>query len=98
MAGQVSAPQIATRKVRDGAPPIVMVTAYDAPFATIVDAAGVDGIETGSGLVVEDHLGIRHDGAGQAHALAQRGGAGKIILVTRDAHLPGRIEPVDAPA
>jgi NADPH:quinone reductase-like Zn-dependent oxidoreductase len=36
--------------------------------------------------------------AGQAHALAQRGGAGKIILVTRDAHLPGRIEPVDAPA
>ena len=38
----VTVPAIRARKRRDGADPIVMVTAYDEPGARIVDAAGVD--------------------------------------------------------
>jgi 3-methyl-2-oxobutanoate hydroxymethyltransferase len=38
----VSVPSLRARKRRDGATPIVMVTAYDEPGARIVSAAGVD--------------------------------------------------------
>ena len=38
----VTVPQVRGRKRRDGAEPLVMVTAYDEPSARIVDAAGVD--------------------------------------------------------
>ena len=41
-ASRVTVPALRTRKRRDGAEPIVMVTAYDAPSARIVGAAGVD--------------------------------------------------------
>ncbi len=49
---RVTAPQIAARK-GDGSP-IVMVTAYDAPSARTVDAAGADMILVGDtlGMVV----------------------------------------------
>jgi 3-methyl-2-oxobutanoate hydroxymethyltransferase len=40
------------RKVRDGAEPMVMVTAYDAPGARIVDEAGVDLILVGDSLAM----------------------------------------------
>jgi 3-methyl-2-oxobutanoate hydroxymethyltransferase len=52
---RVSAPYIATRKgpIRDGeAAPLVMVTAYDAPSARIVDQAGVDMILVGDTLAM----------------------------------------------
>jgi 3-methyl-2-oxobutanoate hydroxymethyltransferase len=39
---RVSVPGIRSRKRRDGADPIVMITAYDEPGARIVDAGGVD--------------------------------------------------------
>ena len=38
----VTVPGVARRKVRQGDPPLVMVTAYDEPSARLVDAAGVD--------------------------------------------------------
>ncbi|HVB07246.1 MAG TPA: 3-methyl-2-oxobutanoate hydroxymethyltransferase [Acidimicrobiales bacterium] len=50
MSEKVTAPAIAARKRRDGARPIVMVTAYDTPFAGIVDRAGVDAILVGDSV------------------------------------------------
>jgi len=47
MAGQVTVPDIRARKRSRGAEPLVMITAYDAPFARVVDAAGVDVILVG---------------------------------------------------
>ena len=43
----VSVPSLRARKRRDGATPIVMVTAYDEPGARIVSAAGVDILRVG---------------------------------------------------
>lgn len=48
----LTAPSIAARKVRDGAEPLVMVTAYDAPGARQADAAGVDMILVGDSLAM----------------------------------------------
>ena len=48
----LTVPAIASRKVRDGAEPLVMVTAYDAPAARIADAAGVDMILVGDSLAM----------------------------------------------
>ncbi len=50
MAGQVTVPGIRARKRHAGADPVVMITAYDAPFARIVDAAEVDVILVGDTL------------------------------------------------
>jgi len=47
MTVQVTAPDIRARKRSRGADPIVMITAYDAPFAHVVDEAGVDIILVG---------------------------------------------------
>jgi len=46
----VTVPKVRATKVRDGRQPLVMVTAYDAPGARIVDAAGVDLILVGDSL------------------------------------------------
>jgi 3-methyl-2-oxobutanoate hydroxymethyltransferase len=52
-ARSVSAPDISGRKaVRDGTDPLVMVTAYDAPSARVVDAAGADMILVGDSLAM----------------------------------------------
>jgi 3-methyl-2-oxobutanoate hydroxymethyltransferase len=58
----LSAPQIRRRKRRDGAEPLVMVTAYDEPGARYVDAAGVDIILVGDSLanVVLGHADTLH--------------------------------------
>jgi 3-methyl-2-oxobutanoate hydroxymethyltransferase len=50
MREHVTAPSIADRKRVRGAAPIVMVTAYDAPFARVVDDAGVDIILVGDSV------------------------------------------------
>jgi 3-methyl-2-oxobutanoate hydroxymethyltransferase len=50
MRDKVTAPAIRGRKRRDGAAPIVMVTAYDTPGARIVDEAGVDMILVGDSV------------------------------------------------
>jgi len=46
----VTVPSVRARKVRDGHEPLVMVTAYDAPGARVVDAAGVDMILVGDSV------------------------------------------------
>ncbi|HEY4927734.1 MAG TPA: 3-methyl-2-oxobutanoate hydroxymethyltransferase [Acidimicrobiales bacterium] len=46
----VTVPTVRACKVRDGHRPLVMVTAYDAPGAHIVDAAGVDMILVGDSV------------------------------------------------
>ncbi|HEU5151229.1 MAG TPA: 3-methyl-2-oxobutanoate hydroxymethyltransferase [Iamia sp.] len=48
----ITAPAIRAKKVRDGADPLVMVTAYDAPGARIADAGGVDMILVGDSLAM----------------------------------------------
>jgi len=50
MATPMTAPRISEIKRRKGADPIVMVTAYDTPFARIVDEAGVDIILVGDSV------------------------------------------------
>jgi len=52
MSKQVTAPSVQARKVRTGADPLVMVTAYDAPGARIADEAGVDMILVGDSLAM----------------------------------------------
>ncbi len=46
----VTVPRVRGAKRRDGHPPLVMVTAYDAPGARIADAAGVDLILVGDSV------------------------------------------------
>jgi 3-methyl-2-oxobutanoate hydroxymethyltransferase len=46
----LSAPEIRRRKRRDGAEPLVMVTAYDEPGARCADAAGVDVLLVGDSV------------------------------------------------
>ncbi len=48
----MSAPAIATHKVRDGHDPLVMITAYDAPGARIASEAGADLILVGDSLAM----------------------------------------------
>lgn len=50
--GRLTAPAIASRKVRDGADPLVMVTAYDAPGARVSSEAGADVILVGDSLAM----------------------------------------------
>ncbi len=47
---RVTVPMIRTSKRREGHEPLVMITAYDEPFARLVDAAGVDLILVGDSL------------------------------------------------
>src|SRR5215472_9312809 len=49
---KVTVPSVRARKVRDGADPLVMVTAYDAPGARVADDAGVDLILVGDSLAM----------------------------------------------
>ncbi len=48
----VTVPRVAGHKVRDGAVPLVMVTAYDAPGARIAGAAGADLVLVGDSLAM----------------------------------------------
>ena len=50
--GKITAPAIRARKVRDGADPLVMVTAYDAPSAQVVSEAGADLILVGDSVAM----------------------------------------------
>ncbi|MGA2211441.1 MAG: 3-methyl-2-oxobutanoate hydroxymethyltransferase [Acidimicrobiales bacterium] len=50
MSEHVSVPWVQSKKRRHGAAPLVMVTAYDEPWARLVDAAGVDLILVGDTL------------------------------------------------
>ncbi|MGD0741964.1 MAG: 3-methyl-2-oxobutanoate hydroxymethyltransferase [Acidimicrobiales bacterium] len=83
----VTVPAVAARKRARGAIPIVMVTAYDAPFATIVDEAGVDVILVGDSvgntvLGYENSLGV--DMAQMVHHVGAVARAKPAALVVGD--------------
>jgi 3-methyl-2-oxobutanoate hydroxymethyltransferase len=52
MSKKWTAPALAGHKVAAGEPPLVMVTAYDAPSARVADAAGVDVILVGDSVAM----------------------------------------------
>lgn len=52
MGTALTVPAVRATKVRDGAAPLVMVTAYDAPGARLADAAGVDMLLVGDSLAM----------------------------------------------
>ena len=52
MAQTLTVPDVRDRKVAKGCAPLVMVTAYDAPGARIVDAAGVDLVLVGDSVAM----------------------------------------------
>jgi len=83
----VSVPHVAASKVRAGADPLVMVTAYDAPSARVADAAGVDMILVGDSLAMvvlgyEDTLQVTV--ADMAHHVAAVARAKPAALVVGD--------------
>ena len=47
-----TAPTLAAYKAGEGKPPLVMVTAYDAPSARVADAAGVDLVLVGDSVAM----------------------------------------------
>jgi 3-methyl-2-oxobutanoate hydroxymethyltransferase len=78
MRTQLTAPAIRARKVRDGAAPLVMVTAYDAPGARMVDEAGIDLILVGDSLAMvvlgyDDTLQVTVDDIAHHTAAVARG-------------------------
>ena len=52
MGTRTTVPAVRGRKIAAGSPPLVMVTAYDAPWARVVDAAGADIILVGDSLAM----------------------------------------------
>jgi 3-methyl-2-oxobutanoate hydroxymethyltransferase len=52
MVARVTAPAVRARKVARGEPPLVMVTAYDAPGARMADEAGVDLLLVGDSVAM----------------------------------------------
>ncbi len=84
--GTLTAPSIRVRKVRDGAGPLVMVTAYDAPSARIVNEAGADLILVGDSVAMvvlgyDDTLQVTVDD--MAHHVAA------VARTKPDAHIVG---------
>ena len=86
----VTVPVVRSTKVRDGREPLVMVTAYDAPGARIVDAAGVDMILVGDSVAnvvlgYEDTLHVTVDDMAHhvaAVARAREGGGPTLLECT----------------
>jgi len=78
MRKQLTAPAVRARKVRDGAEPLVMVTAYDAPGARMADEAGVDLILVGDSVAMvvlgyDDTLQVSVDDIAHHTAAVSRG-------------------------
>jgi 3-methyl-2-oxobutanoate hydroxymethyltransferase len=78
MRKQLTAPAVRARKARDGATPLVMVTAYDAPGARMVDAAGIDLILVGDSVAMvvlgyDDTLQVTTDDIAHHTAAVARG-------------------------
>lgn len=81
----VTAPAVQACKVRTGADPLVMVTAYDAPGARMADEAGVDVILVGDSVAMvvlgyDDTLSVTVDDmAHHVGAVARAGGSPLIV-------------------
>jgi 3-methyl-2-oxobutanoate hydroxymethyltransferase len=95
----VTVPIVRAAKRRDGHPPLVMVTAYDAPGARIADAAGVDLILVGDSVAnnvlgYEDTLQVTVADIAHHTAAVARAKPGPLIV----ADLPWmsyHLDPVD---
>ena len=77
-AQSLTAPAVRARKVRSGADPLVMVTAYDAPGARIAHEAGVDLVLVGDSLAMvvlgyDDTLQVTTDDMAHHVAAVARG-------------------------
>ncbi|MGH9085622.1 MAG: 3-methyl-2-oxobutanoate hydroxymethyltransferase [Acidimicrobiales bacterium] len=78
MRTSLTAPAIRAHKVRAGSPPLVMVTAYDAPGARMADDAGVDLILVGDSVAMvvlgyDDTLQVTVDDLAHHTAAVARG-------------------------
>ena len=78
MRTSLTAPAIRARKARAGSPPLVMVTAYDAPGARMADEAGVDLILVGDSVAMvvlgyDDTLQVTVDDLAHHTAAVARG-------------------------
>jgi 3-methyl-2-oxobutanoate hydroxymethyltransferase len=87
MADTVTVPAVRARKRKDGAAPLVMITAYDTPTASAVDAAGVDLILVGDSVAnnvlgYENTLSVTIDD--MAHHVGAVARAGPRALVIGD--------------
>jgi len=87
MPSKTTAPAVRARKVARGAEPLVMLTAYDAPSARLVDAAGADMILVGDSLAMvvlgyEDTLQVTVDD--MAHHVAAVARAKPRALIVGD--------------
>lgn len=81
----LTVPALARHKVRDGAAPLVMVTAYDAPGARIADAAGVDLILVGDSVAMvvlgyDDPLQLRTEDIAYHVAAVRRAGPAALVV------------------
>ena len=107
MRKQMTVPAVRARKARDGASPLVMVTAYDAPGARMADAAGVDLLLVGDSVAMvvlgyDDTLQVTvedlaHHTAAVARGLAAagEGDAPKPLVVADLPWLSYHTTPVD---
>jgi 3-methyl-2-oxobutanoate hydroxymethyltransferase len=81
----ITAPAVKACKVRTGADPLVMVTAYDAPGARMADEAGVDIVLVGDSLAMvvlgyDDTLSVTVDDMAHHVAAVARGGGDPLIV------------------
>lgn len=81
----VTVPSVRARKRRDGAVPIVMVTAYDEPGARIVDAGGADVILVGDSVAnavlgYDDTLHVTVDDMARHTAAVARAGTRSLVV------------------
>jgi len=81
----ITVPKVRGRKVRDGAEPLVMVTAYDAPGARVADESGVDLILVGDSLAMvvlgyDDTLQVTIDDMAHHTAAVARGQSRALIV------------------
>ena len=81
MGTRVTAPAVRSRKVAQGGDPLVMVTAYDAPGARMVDESGADMILVGDSVAMvvlgyDDTLQVTVDDLAHHTAAVARGLAG----------------------
>jgi 3-methyl-2-oxobutanoate hydroxymethyltransferase len=85
MGSRMTAPAVRSRKVANGAAPLVMVTAYDAPGARIVDEGGADLILVGDSLAMvvlgyDDTLQVTVDDMAHHTAAVARAKPGALVV------------------
>lgn len=83
--GPITVPGLRSRKIRTGAEPLVMVTAYDAPGARMVSEAGVDMILVGDSVAMvvlgyEDTLQVTVDDLAHHTAAVRRARPDSLVV------------------